>query len=250
MSSPADRPVVRILTLFPDMIRAVLGTSILGRAEKQGQVRYEVTDIRDFAVDKHRTVDDTAYGGGAGMIMMAPPIVEAVEAVRKNDEATVILTTPQGRLLDEDLTLDLRNELETVGELILVCGHYKGIDERARELVVTREVSIGDYVLTGGELPALVVTDAIVRRMEGVLHNDESANNDSFTDRREGGLDCQWYTKPPEYRGLGVPAILLSGHHAKIEQWRAAQAAERTRIRRPDLVAPDPGGNGNDDADG
>ena len=246
MSTEAEAPVIRILTLFPDMVRTVLETSIPGRAERQGQVRYEVVDIRDFAVDKHRTVDDTAYGGGAGMIMMAPPIVEAVEAVRKNDDATVILTTPQGRTLDEDLTLDLRNELETVGELILVCGHYKGIDERARELVVTREVSIGDYVLTGGELPALVITDAIVRRIEGVLHNDESANNDSFTDHREGGLDCQWYTKPPEYRGLEVPEVLLSGHHAKIEKWRAEQSAERTKDRRPDLVDGDPADPKND----
>lgn len=250
MSSPDDRPVVRILTLFPDMVRTVLATSIPGRAEKQGQVRYEVTDIRDFATDKHRTVDDTAYGGGAGMIMMAPPVVEAVEAVRGREDATVILTSPQGERFDEDLTLELRDDLLAKGELILVCGHYKGIDERARELVVTREVSIGDFVLTGGELPALVVTDAIVRRIEGVLHNGDSAAGDSFTARREGGLDCPWYTKPPEYRGLGVPEILLSGHHAKIEEWRAAQAAERTRERRPDLVDRDGNGNRNDDADG
>lgn len=228
-------PCIKILTLFPDMVRTVLETSIPGRAARQGQVRYEVVDIRDFAADKHRTVDDTAYGGGAGMIMMAPPVVEAVESVREHYDATVILTTPQGQPFDEDLTLDLLHELETTGELVLICGHYKGIDERAIDLVVTREVSLGDFVLSGGELPALVIADAIVRRIEGVLGNEDSANNDSFTTVREGGLDCQWYTKPPEYRGLKVPEVLLSGHHVKIEEWRAEQARRRTADRRPDL---------------
>ncbi len=236
MSSPDSVPVIRVLTLFPEMVRTVLEASIMGRAQRQGQVRFEVTDIRDFAVDKHRTVDDTAYGGGAGMIMMAPPVVEAVEAVRQRDDATVILTTPQGEVFSEDLTLEFLAELREKGELILVCGHYKGIDERARQLVVTREVSIGDYVLTGGELPALVIADAVVRRIEGVLHNGDSAASDSFTEAREGGLDCQWYTKPPEYRGLKVPEILLSGHHANIDKWRVEQAARRTRERRPDLL--------------
>ena len=173
------------------------------------------------------------------MIMMAPPIVEAVESIRENDDATVILTTPQGQTLDEVLTLDLLAELQTKGELILVCGHYKGIDERARDLVITREVSIGDYVLTGGELPALVVTDAVVRRIDGVLGNVDSADNDSFTLEREGGLDCEWYTKPPEYRGLDVPEVLLSGHHKNIEKWRAEQARQRTKERRPDLAGTD-----------
>jgi tRNA (guanine37-N1)-methyltransferase len=229
-------PVIRVLTLFPEMVRAVLATSIPGRAERQGQVRYEVTDIRDFAVDKHRTVDDTAYGGGAGMIMMAPPVVEAVEKVREREDATVILTTPQGETFSEQLTLELLADLRAKGELILVCGRYKGIDERARELVVTREVSIGDYVLSGGELPALVVVDAIVRRLPGVLHDEDSAANDSFTADREGGLDCAWYTKPPVYRGLGVPEVLMSGHHANIETWRRQQAVERTQERRPDLA--------------
>lgn len=231
----APAPVIRVLTLFPEMVRAVLATSIPGRAERQGQVRYEVTDIRDFAVDKHRTVDDTAYGGGAGMIMMAPPVVEAVEKVREREDATVILTTPQGETFSEELTLEFLADLQAKGELILVCGRYKGIDERARELVVTREVSIGDYVLSGGELPALVVVDAIVRRLPGVLHDEDSAANDSFTADRDGGLDCAWYTKPPVYRGLGVPEVLMSGHHANIEKWRRQQAAERTCERRPDL---------------
>ncbi len=236
MSSPVEAPTITILTLFPDMVQAVLETSIPGRAARQGQVKFAVVDIRDFAVDKHRTVDDTAYGGGAGMIMMAPPMVEAVESVRRDPEATVILTTPQGETFDEVMTLDLLNDLQLKGELILVCGHYKGVDERARELVVTREVSIGDYVLTGGELPALVIVDAIVRRIEGVLHNEDSANNDSFTTDRGGGLDCQWYTKPPAYRGLAVPDVLLSGNHARIDRWRREQADQRTTERRPDLA--------------
>jgi len=232
-------PCIKILTLFPDMVRTVLETSIPGRAARQGQVRYEIVNIRDFAVDKHRTVDDTAYGGGAGMIMMAPPVVEAVESVRQRDDATVILTTPQGETFDEALTRELLDDLQQKGELILICGHYKGVDERAIDLVVNREVSIGDYVLSGGELPALVVADALVRRIEGVLHNEDSANNDSFTAVRDGGLDCQWYTKPPEYRGLTVPEVLLSGHHAKIEEWRTRQAAQRTTKRRPDLQTED-----------
>jgi tRNA (guanine37-N1)-methyltransferase len=243
MSTWPEVPAIKVLTLFPDMVRTVLETSIPGRAARQELVRFEVVDIRDFAVDKHRTVDDTAYGGGAGMIMMAPPVVEAVESVRRRGDATVILTTPQGETFDEAMTLELLADLRDKGELILICGHYKGIDERARELVVTREVSIGDYVLSGGELPALVIADALVRRIEGVLHDGDSAGNDSFTAARAGGLDCQWYTKPPEYRGLEVPEVLLSGHHANIEKWRRDQAARRTRSRRPDLARED-GGDG------
>jgi tRNA (guanine37-N1)-methyltransferase len=218
------------------MVRTVLDTSILGRAEDHGLIRYEVVDIRDFAVDKHRTVDDTAYGGGAGMIMMAPPVVEAVEAVRSVETSPVLLTTPQGEVFDEKLTLELLAELTEKRELILICGHYKGVDERVRELVVTREVSIGDFVLSGGELPALVIVDALVRRIDGVLHNGDSAASDSFGDLRSGGLDCQWYTKPPVYRGLPVPEVLLSGHHANIDRWRRQQGLQRTRERRPDLA--------------
>lgn len=229
----------KVLTLFPDMVRTVLETSILGRAAAQGHVRYEVTDIRDFAVDKHRTVDDTPYGGGAGMIMMAPCVVEAVEAVRGREDATVLLTSPQGETLDEALTLELLDDLRDKGEVILVCGHYKGIDERAQQLLGMREISIGDYVLSGGELPALVIVDALVRRVEGVLHDAASAECDSFTDARDGGLDCPWYTKPPVYRGLEVPEVLLTGHHANIERWRQEQARHRTEARRPDLL-PDP----------
>ena len=236
MCTPTETPVIKVLTLFPEMVRTVLETSMAGRAARQGQVCYEVIDIRDFCVDKHRTVDDKAYGGGAGMIMMARPVVEAVESCRRRDDATVILTTPQGETFNERLILEFLAELREKRELIIICGHYKGIDERARELVVNREVSVGDYVLTGGELPALIIADAVVRRLDGVLGNSDSADNDSFTDLRDGGLDCQWYTKPPEYRGLAVPEVLLSGHHANIEKWRGEQARLRTKERRPELL--------------
>jgi tRNA (guanine37-N1)-methyltransferase len=225
----------KVLTLFPEMVRAVLATSIPGRAASQALVRYAVTDIRDFAVDRHRTVDDTPYGGGAGMIMMAPCVVEAVEAVRGRPDAPVWSLSPQGERLDERLTLALLDEARQAGEAILVCGHYKGIDERAGQLLGWREISIGDYVLSGGELPALVVIDALVRRIAGVLSDAASADSDSFTAAREGGLDCPWYTRPPVYRDLGVPEVLLSGHHALIEEWRTEQARQRTKRRRPDL---------------
>jgi tRNA (guanine37-N1)-methyltransferase len=228
---------IKVLTLFPEMVRAVLATSILGRAEKQGLVSYTVVDIRDFAVDKHGSVDDTAYGGGPGMILMAPPVVEAVEANREDESAPVILTTPQGETFNESLVLQMLQEAQDAGEILLVCGHYKGVDERIRQLVITREVSIGDYVLSGGELPALVMIDAMVRRIPGVLHDPASASSDSFTVSRNGGLDSCWYTKPPVYRGLAVPEILLSGHHANIAAWRQQQAETRTRRQRPDLLA-------------
>jgi tRNA (guanine37-N1)-methyltransferase len=227
---------IKVLTLFPDMVREVLRTSILGRAADQGAARFAVIDIRDFAIDRHGTVDDTAYGGGPGMIMMAPPIVEAVEKNRERAQAPVILMSPQGERLDETVVLSLLSEGRQSGELIFICGHYKGVDERVRPLVVTREISIGDYVLSGGELPALVVIDALVRRLPGVLHDPDSARSDSFTAARDGRLDAPWYTKPPVYRGLAVPEVLLSGHHAKIEAWRQEQADLRTRQRRPDLV--------------
>ncbi len=234
-------PEIKVLTLFPDMVRAVLETSILGRAARGGQVHYAVHDIRDHAVDRHGTVDDYPYGGGPGMIMMAPPLVEAVEACRERDDALLLLMSPQGETLREPLVAELVERLQERGEMILLCGHYKGIDQRAIDLLQPREISIGDYVLTGGELPALVVIDAVVRRLPGVLGNRDSAEQDSFTAAREGGLECPWYTRPPEYRGLAVPEVLLSGHHARIEAWRREQARERTRRRRPDLL---PGAGG------
>lgn len=228
---------IKVVTLFPEMIREVLSTSILGRAERQGQVTYEVLDIRDRAVDRHGTVDDAPYGGGAGMVLMAPPVVETVEAARSGDATPVLLMSAQGERLDEDLVLELAAQAAAVGELVLVCGHYKGVDQRVLDLLRPREVSIGDYVLTGGELPALVVIDALVRRLPGVLGNSDSAESDSFTAALDGGLEGPWYTRPPEYRGLAVPEILISGHHANIERWRAERSRERTRERRPDLAA-------------
>jgi tRNA (guanine37-N1)-methyltransferase len=227
---------IKVLTLFPEMIRSVLETSILGRAAQQGIVEYAVVDIRDHAVDKHRTVDDSPYGGGAGMVLMAPPIVESVEAARGNAEAPLLLMSPQGDRLDETLVHELLAQALAAGELLLVCGHYKGIDQRALDLLAPREVSIGDFVLTGGELPALVIVDALVRRIPGVLGNSDSAENDSFTAALDGGLEGPWYTRPPEYRGLAVPEILLSGHHANIEAWRRDEARRRTQDRRPDLL--------------
>ncbi len=227
---------IKVLTLFPDMVRAVLDASILGRAAAQGQVTYTVAYIRDHAVDRHGTVDDSPYGGGPGMILMAPPVVETVEAVRENSSAPVLLMTPQGETLDEDLVLALLAEARAAGELVLICGHYKGIDQRVVDILRPREISIGDYVLTGGELPALVLIDALIRRLPGVLGNSDSADADSFTTAQDGGLDGTWYTRPPEYRGQAVPEILLSGHHAKIAAWRQTEARERTRARRPDLI--------------
>jgi tRNA (guanine37-N1)-methyltransferase len=170
------------------------------------------------------------------MILMAPPIVEAVESVREGERTPVVLLTPQGERLGEEMVLQLIADLEDARELILICGHYKGVDERVRQLVVNREISIGDYVLSGGELPALVLIDALVRRLPGALNDSESAASDSFTTNRGGGLDCPWYTKPPEYRGLTVPDVLLSGHHANIEAWRIEQAARSTAAKRADLT--------------
>jgi tRNA (guanine37-N1)-methyltransferase len=227
---------IKILTLFPDMVSTVLQTSIPGRAEKQGLVDFTVVDIRDFAVDKHRTVDDYPYGGGAGMIMMAPPVVEAVESVRENDDAPLLLMSPRGEKLREELVLDLLASSQAAGEIILICGHYKGLDQRINELLQPREISVGDYVLTGGELPALIVADAMVRRIPGVLGNSDSAESDSFTAALDGGLECPWYTRPPEYRGLGVPDVLMSGHHANIDKWRQEESKQCTRDRRPDLL--------------
>ena len=225
---------IKVLTLFPEMVRTVLGTSILGRAEQQGQVAYEVVDIREYAVDRHGTVDDTPYGGGPGMILMAPPIVEAVERHRESPQAPVLLLSPQGERLSEGLVQDLLTSAQQAGELLLVCGHYKGVDERACELVVDREVSIGDYVLSGGELPALVVVEAVSRMLPGVVGDFESVETDSFYD---GILGPPQYTRPPVFREMPVPSVLRDGHHANIARWRRKEALRVTRARRPDLLA-------------
>jgi tRNA (guanine37-N1)-methyltransferase len=223
---------IDLLTLMPEMCRAVLGAGVIGRAVETGRVRVVVTDVRRFAVDRHGTVDDAPYGGGAGMILQAPPVVEAVESVRLPG-APVILMSPAGRVFSQPVA----DELARHEQLVLVCGRYKGIDERIRELVVTDEISIGDYVLSGGELAALVVVDAVIRRLPGVLGSAESAETDSFSAGREGLLDAAYYTRPAEYRGLRVPEALMSGDHAAIARWRQASSRARTQARRPDLLA-------------
>lgn len=226
---------IDLLTLFPDMCRHALGAGVVGRALEQGLARCVVTDIRDFAGDRHGTVDDSPYGGGAGMVLRCEPAVEAVESVRRGG-ARVVLTTPGGRTFDQARAEEWADELQRGGQLIFLCGRYKGFDERVRELVVTEEASLGDFVLSGGELAALVMIDAVVRRLPDVLGRRESADSDSFGPDRLGRLDAAWYTRPPVYRGLGVPDVLLSGDHAAIERWRRQSSEERTRERRPDLA--------------
>ena len=222
---------IDILTLFPGMFSGPFAESIVGRAQDRGIVQIELTDIRSFATDRHRTVDDTPYGGGPGMVMKAPVVADAIESVR-GDDARVILLSPQGRVF----TQSVAHELAELPHLVLVCGHYEGIDERVRELLVDDEISIGDYVLTGGELPAMVIVDAIVRLLPGALGDDTSSSDESHSD---GLLEYPHYTRPPEFRGLPIPPVLLSGNHAHIAQWRRYQSLLRTRTRRPDLFTPD-----------
>jgi tRNA (guanine37-N1)-methyltransferase len=221
---------IDIVTGLPKLLESPLQESILRRAQEKGKVEIVVTDLRRFAHDKHQTIDDTPYGGGSGMILKPGPIFECIECLkadRQYDE--IILLTPDG----EQFNQGLANELSLKENLLLVCGHYKGVDERVREALITREISIGDYVLTGGELAAAVVIDAIVRLVPGVLNDSESALSDSFQD---GLLGSPHYTRPPEYRGIKVPEVLLSGNHAEIEKWRQEQRLERTRKRRKDLL--------------
>lgn len=226
---------IDILTLFPGMFEGVLGTAIFKRAAERQQVQVNVHNIRDYTHDKHHTVDDYPYGGGAGMVMKPEPVFEAVEAVKASipeDEAgtiPVILLTPQGRLFSQEVALELSKH----SHLVLICGHYEGIDERVVEHLATDQISIGDYVLSGGELPAMVVADAVVRLVPGVLGSDESATHDTHA---LGLLQYPQYTRPPEYRGWAVPEVLLSGNHAQIARWRREQALLRTRKRRPELL--------------
>lgn len=220
-----------VLTLFPDMIRDGFQTSITGRAAEKGLLSLLTVNIRDFSVNKHNRVDDYPYGGGAGMVMQAEPVCRAYESVRSRigGSARVLYMSPQGKVFDQRMAEELARE----EDLIFLCGHYEGIDERVLEEIVTDEVSIGDYVLTGGELPALVIMDAVSRLLEGVLHNEESAQFDSFHDNL---LEYPQYSRPEEWRGKKVPPILLSGHHANVEKWRREQSLLRTRERRPDLL--------------
>jgi len=223
---------ITVLTLFPEMFPGPLGASMIKRAQEQGLLAIGVTDIRDYAEGRHRVADDAPFGGGAGMVMKPEPIFAAVEAARCPAELgcreRVILLTPQGRTLNQGVAA----ELAGYEHLILVCGHYEGVDERVREHLVDDELSIGDYVLTGGELAALVVLDAVARLVPGVLGAEEGAAEDSFA---AGLLEYPQYTRPAEFRGWQVPEVLLSGHHEQIRRWRHQQALKRTRDRRPDL---------------
>jgi tRNA (guanine37-N1)-methyltransferase len=221
---------IDIVTGLPKLLESPLQESIIRRAQDKGKVEILVHDLREFAHDKHRTIDDTPYGGGAGMVLKPEPVFESVEALkaqRTYDE--VIFLTADG----EKFTQAVANELSLKNNLILICGHYKGIDERVRKALVTRELSIGDYVLTGGELAAAIVVDAVARLVPGVLNDSESALSDSFQD---GLLGAPQYTRPPEYRGMKVPDVLLSGDHKEIEEWRQQQRTERTKTRRSDIL--------------
>jgi len=221
-----------VITIFPEVMEAVFAMGMLGVAAKKGLVSYRAVSPRGFTTDVHRTVDDQPYGGGAGMVMMAPPIVEAVESLGRAEGSPVILMSPAGRRFDQAAAHRFAHERE----LTFICGRYKGVDERVRELVVTEEVSIGDFVLSGGELAAAVCIEAVIRLVQNVLGNDESADTDSFAPGRDSLLDCAWYTRPIEYRGRRVPDVLVSGHHKEIEKWRLASSLERTSKLRPDLL--------------
>ena len=242
-----------ILTLFPDMVMQGLNTSIIGRAMEKGLLSVEAVDIRDYAFNKHHKVDDYPYGGGAGMLMQAEPVYLAYEAVKEKIEAhkeiedidateqlydtveaekkplRVVYLTPQGSVFKQSMAEDFARE----EDLILLCGHYEGIDERVLEEIVTDYVSIGDYVLTGGELPAMILVDAVSRLVPGVLNNEVSAEFESFQDNL---LEYPQYSRPEVWHGKAVPEILLSGHHANIEKWRREQSVIRTKERRPDLL--------------
>ncbi|MBE3573022.1 MAG: tRNA (guanosine(37)-N1)-methyltransferase TrmD [Moorella humiferrea] len=224
---------VDVLTIFPEMFSSFLNTSIIKRAREQGRLHVNLVDIRDYARNKHRSVDDYPFGGGPGMVMMAEPIFLAVESLLPQEGAErppVILMSPQGEVFNQELAAELSREKH----LILICGHYEGVDERVRQFLVSREISIGDYVLTGGELPAMVVIDAVTRLLPGVLGDPVGALEDSFA---MGLLEYPQYTRPRSFRGMEVPEVLLSGNHEKIRQWRRRQALERTWRRRPDLLA-------------
>ena len=229
------------MTLFPEMIVQGLSTSVLGRAIARGIISLNAVNIRDYTLDKHKRVDDYPYGGGAGMVMSADPVVRCCRSVfekieeKKRGEGKeagrrrVIYLTPQGRTFSQEMAREFAKE----EELVFLCGHYEGIDERAVQMVVTDQVSIGDYVLTGGELAVMVVIDAVARLVPGVLNNGDSAEFETFHDHL---LEYPQYTRPEVYEGRTVPEVLLSGHHAKIEQWRRQQSIERTRALRPELL--------------
>ena len=217
-----------VLTLFPEMIESYCNCSILKRATSANVISVNTVNPRDFTLDKHKKVDDTPYGGGAGMVLMAQPYVDAYESVKKLENSCTIMMSPQGQPFDNGVA----KELALFNQVVILCGHYEGYDERIREIIKPREISIGDFVLTGGELPALCVIDCVSRKLEGVLGKIEYADCDSF---EEGLLEYPQYTKPREFRGLSVPEVLLNGNHKEINEFRHQKMLERTKERRPDL---------------
>ena len=221
---------IDILTVLPEMFDSPLGCSILQRAQNKGLVEFHIHNLRDYTTNKHRKVDDYPFGGEAGMVMQVEPIDRCISSLtdqREYDE--VIFTSPDGERFDQPMA----NRMSLMNNIIILCGHYKGVDYRVREHLITKEISIGDYVLTGGELPAIIISDALVRLIPGAIGDEQSALSDSFQDSLLSAPD---YTRPAEYKGWRVPDILLSGHEAKIAEWRHEQALERTRRLRPDLL--------------
>ena len=217
-----------VLSLFPEMIEDYCNYSIIKRAVEAGVVSINAINPRDYTLNKHKKVDDTPYGGGAGMVLMPQPYVDAFESVKRLDNSCVIMLSPQGEQLNDKIV----NELAKYEQIVLLCGHYEGFDERIRDIIRPREISIGDFVLTGGELPALCLIDAVSRKLEGTLGKIESADEDSFSN---GLLENPHYTKPREYRGLKVPEVLLNGNHKDISEFRLQKSIERTKTKRPDL---------------
>ena len=219
---------ISVLTIFPEMLKPMIESSILGRAIKKGIIEVEIINIRDFAESKHKNTDDYPFGGGVGMLMMAQPIFSAFESIKTEDSVSIYMS-PQG----ETLTPDIAKELSGNKHLIILCGHYEGVDQRVLDNLIDREISIGDYVLTGGELAALVVIDATARFIDGVLGSVDSAYEDSFSD---GLLECPQYTRPADFNGLKVPDVLLSGNHKLITQWQREMQLKVTLEKRPDLL--------------
>ncbi len=229
----ASEPLrIDILTLFPRMLDGVLGESMLKRAQEAGLARIRCVNLRDYATGAHLTTDDRPYGGGPGMVMKPEPVFKAVEALR-GPETRVLLMTPQGEPFKQSLAMELSKERH----LLILCGHYEGVDERIREALVDQEISIGDYVLTNGAIAAAIVTDAVVRLLPGALGGEGAADDESFT---TGLLEYPQYTRPPVFRGMAIPEILTSGNHAEIARWRHEQSIARTKARRPDMPLPPP----------
>jgi tRNA (guanine37-N1)-methyltransferase len=220
---------ITILTLFPEMF-APLNSSILGKAQEKNLVDIDIVNIRDYSLDKHHNTDDYPFGGGAGMVMFVQPIYDAIKKIKENRNPHVVYLSPKGTTLNQKKVIELSSKYD---DIVFLCGHYEGIDERAITLCVDEEISIGDYVLTGGELPAMVITDAICRYIPKVLHSDKSTIEESFSNDL---LEYPQYTRPKEFMGLTVPDVLLSGNHQEVDKWRMEQSLEITKLKRPDLL--------------